>query len=103
MKTRTGGAVPIMNQYDTCQLVQKWFLVCWEGLIVLILSTVNYHDYTPSVGTSSVGRRTEKVEGSWVMCLLPDEFVFWGRYLADYPMVSTINMLLCVYYRSRSA
>ena len=30
MKTRTGGAVPIMNQYDTCQLVQKWFLVCWE-------------------------------------------------------------------------
>ena len=29
MKTRTGGAVPIMNQYDTCQLVQKWFLVCW--------------------------------------------------------------------------
>ena len=18
-----------MNQYDTCQLVQKWFLVCW--------------------------------------------------------------------------
>ena len=32
MKTRTGGAVPIMNQYDTCQLVQKWFLVCWEGM-----------------------------------------------------------------------
>ena len=29
MKTRTGGAVPIINQYDTCQLVQKWFLVCW--------------------------------------------------------------------------
>ena len=26
---RTGGVVPIMNQYDTCQLVQKWFLVCW--------------------------------------------------------------------------
>ena len=32
MKTRTGGAVPIMNQYDTYQLVQKWFLVCWEGM-----------------------------------------------------------------------
>jgi len=30
MKTRTGGAVSIMNQYDTCRLVQKWFLVCWE-------------------------------------------------------------------------
>ena len=29
MKTRTDGAVPIMNQYDTCQLIQKWFLVCW--------------------------------------------------------------------------
>ena len=29
-RTRTGGAVPIMNQYDMCQLVQKWFLVCWE-------------------------------------------------------------------------
>ena len=29
MKTHTGGAVPIMNQYDMCQLVQKWFLVCW--------------------------------------------------------------------------
>ena len=28
--TCTGGAVPIMNQYDMCQLVQKWFLVCWE-------------------------------------------------------------------------
>ena len=32
MKTHTGGAVPITNQYDTCQLVQKWFLVCWDGL-----------------------------------------------------------------------
>ena len=32
MKTRTGGAVPIMNQYDTYQLVQKWFLVCWVEL-----------------------------------------------------------------------
>ena len=32
MKTRTGGAVPIMNQYDMCQLVQKWFLVCWDVL-----------------------------------------------------------------------
>ena len=29
MKTRTGEVVPIMNQYDMCQLVQKWFLVCW--------------------------------------------------------------------------
>ena len=25
-QTLSGGAVPIMNQYDTCQLVQKWFL-----------------------------------------------------------------------------
>ena len=32
MKTCTGGAVPIMNQYDTCQLVQKWFLLCWVVL-----------------------------------------------------------------------
>ena len=31
MKTSTGGAVPIMNQYVTCQLVQKWFLVCWDS------------------------------------------------------------------------
>jgi hypothetical protein len=23
------GAVPMMNQYDMCQLVQKWFLDCW--------------------------------------------------------------------------
>ena len=30
MKTHTGGAVPIMNQYDMYQLVQKWFLVCWD-------------------------------------------------------------------------
>ena len=33
MKTRTGGAVPIMNQYDTCQLVQKWFLVCCDCIL----------------------------------------------------------------------
>ena len=29
MKTRTGGAVPIRNQHDMFQVVQKWFLVCW--------------------------------------------------------------------------
>ena len=33
MKTHTGGVVPIMNQYDMCQLVQKWFLVCWDGAL----------------------------------------------------------------------
>ena len=32
MKTHTGGTVPIMNQYDTCQLVQKWFLKLFAGL-----------------------------------------------------------------------
>ena len=53
-------------------------IIIYQGLIVLILSTVNYHDYTPSVGISNVGRRTEKVEGSSLMCLLPVEFVFWG-------------------------
>ena len=31
-RKRTGGAVSIMNQYDMCQLVQKWFLVCWVQL-----------------------------------------------------------------------
>jgi len=30
MKTRTGVAVPIMNEYNNmCQLVQKWLPVCW--------------------------------------------------------------------------
>ena len=37
MKTRTGGAVPIMNQYDTCQLVQKRFLVCWVHKLNVIV------------------------------------------------------------------
>ena len=37
MKTRTGGAVPIMNQHDTCQLVQKWFLVCWVVRILMLI------------------------------------------------------------------
>ena len=32
MKTCIGGAVPIMTQYDMCQMVQKWFLVCWDSL-----------------------------------------------------------------------
>ena len=36
MKRCTGGAVPIMNQYDTCQPVQKWILVCWD------ITTVTY-------------------------------------------------------------
>ena len=36
LKTRTGGAVPIMNQYDLCQLVQKWFLVCWVYIYIYI-------------------------------------------------------------------
>ena len=31
IKTHTGEAVPIKNQYDMCQLVQKWFLVCWDA------------------------------------------------------------------------
>ena len=37
MKTHTGGAVPIMNQYDMFQLVQKWFLkiVCWDVAIIV--------------------------------------------------------------------
>ena len=51
MKTRTGGAVPIMNQYDTCQLVQKWFLVCW---VVMVMS------------------------GSWYVCL---SMVLFGKFV----------------------
>ena len=27
------SAVPILNQYDMCQRVQKWFLICWDVLI----------------------------------------------------------------------
>ena len=23
-----------MNQYDTCQLIQKWFFVCWVIIVV---------------------------------------------------------------------
>ena len=34
VNTHTGGAVPIMNQYDTCQMVQKWFLVCWDVIYI---------------------------------------------------------------------
>ena len=37
MKTHTGGAVPIMNQYDTCQLVQKWLLVCWGVIVDIVI------------------------------------------------------------------
>ena len=59
MKTRTGGAVSIMNQYDTCQLVQKWFLVCWvcpsyqeqEGVVLLV------HFLSPHGNNGWVSRR----------------------------------------------
>ena len=34
----TGIAVPIMIQYDTCQLVQKWFLVCWGTMVAKLLT-----------------------------------------------------------------
>ena len=37
MKTHIGGVVPIMNQYATCQLVQKWFLVYWGANIIKII------------------------------------------------------------------
>ena len=38
MKTCIGEALPIMNQYDKCQLVQKWFLVCWDDISYFNLS-----------------------------------------------------------------
>ena len=62
MKTRTGGAVPIMNQYDMCQLVQKWFLVCWDVhkfcgtgvltdiMIGLLMGPVTTYWHTPTQG-----------------------------------------------------
>ena len=40
IKTHTGGSVPIMNQYDTCQLVVKWFLVCWEFFVEISPCTI---------------------------------------------------------------
>ena len=48
-KTRTGGAVPIMNQYDMCQLVQKWFLVCWGRVVILLnqVTPINITLYAP--------------------------------------------------------
>ena len=37
MKTLTGGAVPIMNQYDTCQLVHAEIVPC-----LLQITMANY-------------------------------------------------------------
>ena len=42
MKTHTDGAVLIMNQYDMCQQVQKWFLVCWVILVGICLFINNF-------------------------------------------------------------
>ena len=43
MKTRTGRAVPFINQCDTCDLVQKWFLVCWGSRYSQYSSTYVCH------------------------------------------------------------
>ena len=48
MKTRTGGAVPIMNQYDTCQLVQNG-IPCLLGLILFLVIFLVVILYTDTV------------------------------------------------------
>ena len=56
MKTRTGGVVPITNWYDTCQLVQKWFLVCW-AVTVFSESIESVRKYSKHFNTNLVNQQ----------------------------------------------
>ena len=44
-----------MNQYDMCQLVQKWFLVCWDVLNhVFDLRAGQIYVHTQVIGVSEI-------------------------------------------------